>query len=197
MPAGKRGRLEERGYTLIELLVVVAIFGSILLVALPNLRGGYERHVLRSNSRGVAATLNVGRMRAVATNVTHTVELDAAMAHYCAGRGPATATHSIVVYRSDPSIAIADRRPEDCFSFAQRVDVETVPDASAKTVVFQATGMARDVAPNWFLVWSRSHRLCQLVCVNAAGIVRTNPVGSACSSPDYGADSTTPCPPPS
>lgn len=178
----------EQGYSLVEMLTVLAIFGTILLVTIPNLRGGYESYLVRTNTRGLASYLKLGRMRAVGENVSQIAELDASMASKCPGRSVATTQQSFVVYRENTTM------PQDCYTATGGILIEAkTTGADAKKVQFRPNGMARANAPNWFLVRSRSRRQCQLVCVSALGIVRVNPITSSCTATPYGASGSTPC----
>jgi Tfp pilus assembly protein FimT len=197
----KRRAGPAAGYSLTELLVVFMILTIFLLVAVPNITSSYEKYLLRTNASGLAAYLKLGRMKAVANNVTYAGELDpdTDIRLQCPGQRDPAERQVVVVYREPPTGA--PKRAEDCFSMTRGISAQSVAGTPNQVVGFKPNGMAEEsspyLAPNWFLVKSRNGRSCQLVCVNVMGAVYVNPVTTECSSAPYGASDATPCPPPS
>lgn len=186
---------DERGFSLTELLTVLAIFGLFIAIAAPNASGIYDTFVLRSNSRGIASMLKLGRMKAVSYNRRYIVEYEPLASDVLRGAGACHTSKQIVaVYRSGlakPTTA------DECYYFSPKVRATPVPVAANSTVLFEPSGQAKTTAPNAFLLKTRTR--CQLVCVNIAGQVQMNTVqsGATCNSSPYGANAETPCPIPS
>jgi len=175
------------GYTIVELLVVIAILGAITLVALPNIRGMRENRLMSSNARALASFLKVGRMKAVANNVTHITEIDGALREQCGGVTAATGQHVLLVYRGDI------QQVSDCYIGNTNIAIESVADPAETQVRFRANGMAAN--PNWFTVSTRNGQRCRMVCVNVAGAVHVLEAVTPCAHP-YGGGTGQLCPEP-
>ncbi|MDX2175795.1 MAG: GspH/FimT family pseudopilin [Candidatus Sumerlaeia bacterium] len=66
----------RRGFTLLEVMIVIVIFGIVVAVAAPNLRGALEKEGLRSAARQLATGAAVARSEAVARGEPVALRID-------------------------------------------------------------------------------------------------------------------------
>ena len=191
-PMGPRSCRKPRtgdagGYSLLEMLVVLAIAGMMMLVSVPNLLRWHETYLLKADARTFANGLKLGRMKAVANNVSFGSELDSTLRTQCSGQTGGNRPSVVVVYQDGTS------KVEECFPGTRRLAAAVLGTSVAK-VVFKPNGMAvkstgPDVplpeSPNRYKITSRNKKVCQLVCVNTTGAVQLGPVleGTQCTTP--------------
>lgn len=66
----------ENGYSLIELSVVLLLLGLVVMVGMPPMQDWLERYRVRTAAQGIAADLQLQRMRAVSRNTRFTLAFD-------------------------------------------------------------------------------------------------------------------------
>jgi len=82
-----RARRGEAGFSLIELTVVLVLLGLIVAVGMPALQDWLERYRVRTAAQGLAAEMQLQRMRAVSRNTAHTIVFNAANGTYTPWEG--------------------------------------------------------------------------------------------------------------
>lgn len=70
------------GFTILELIVVLTIWGLVLAMLAPDLRGSLDNIRYKTAARELAATLRYARSQAIATKETHEVRIDAEEGEY-------------------------------------------------------------------------------------------------------------------
>ena len=72
------------GFTLVETMFVVVIFGILVAMGLPSMKGFRQSYDLRSSAENIAGQLQLARSKAMATDVTQTLrfELDTNASDY-------------------------------------------------------------------------------------------------------------------
>jgi len=70
------------GFTLTELVVVITIIGIMAAMIIPQMQGGYQDALLRSNSRQMISVLTLAYGQAISKNQTYRVRLDPASRKY-------------------------------------------------------------------------------------------------------------------
>jgi len=84
---GHRARRSEAGFSLIELAVVLVLLGLIVAVGMPALQDWLERYRVRTAAQGLAAEMQLQRMRAVSRNTAHAIIFNAANGTYTSWEG--------------------------------------------------------------------------------------------------------------
>jgi type IV fimbrial biogenesis protein FimT len=82
-----RARRSEAGFSLIELAVVLVLLGLIVAVGMPALQDWLERYRVRTAAQGLAAEMQLQRMRAVSRNTAHAIIFNAANGTYTSWEG--------------------------------------------------------------------------------------------------------------
>ncbi len=75
LPRHRAGRRED-GYSLIELSVVLVLLGLVVTIGMPSMQDWLDRYRVRTAAQGIAADLQLQRMRAVSRNTRFTLAFD-------------------------------------------------------------------------------------------------------------------------
>ena len=84
----------ENGYSLIELSVVLLLLGLVVLVGMPSMQDWLERYRVRTAAQGIAADLQLQRMRAVSRNTRFTLAFDQATGTFTLWQGDPVAGYT-------------------------------------------------------------------------------------------------------